>query len=228
MKLIYPNSLAKTLDSVNNAFFYALPLDQTQRDKAARWIAARQGIEGSYLGMFAPTKRDLADGIRVFTGEKMATRAGVGHILSEEACRALILLGSRDKEVLRALEHAQRELMGFLPGQGRQRYGRGMYCCVKCSVALWRHLSLTDMASSEPRLAAGVRQLRARRDGKGRWQGFPFYYTLLALLEMEQPWAKQELRYALKACERVLKRNRRNNYDKRRQDLAKRISEMPG
>ncbi len=76
-------------------------------------------------------------------------------------------------------------------------------------------------------LAGGVRQLKKRRDGKGRWRQFPFHYTLLALSEMDFPAAIREMKYAAPSCERVAKRKPGNDiYAKRRQLLAMRILEQ--
>lgn len=33
-------------------------------------------------------------------------------------------------------------------------------------------------------------------DGKGKWNGFPYYYTLLMLSEVDDPLAIQEFQYA--------------------------------
>ena len=92
MGLVKTSSLAATLDAVNEATFFDRLPAKAQRREAARWIAARQGLRGSYAGMFAPTEKDFTGGIRLFTGERIATGAGVGHILGEEACRALWVL----------------------------------------------------------------------------------------------------------------------------------------
>ena len=70
MKLVNPKSLAATIDTLNEAFFFGRKLSRSQRIEAAAWIASRQGEQGSYWGLPAPTKTDF-DGIRLFTGEKI-------------------------------------------------------------------------------------------------------------------------------------------------------------
>jgi len=47
----------------------------------------------------------------------------------------------------------------------------------------------------------GLKALKKRRDGKGRWRNFPFYYTLLSLTEIDIPQPVDEMKYAAKACE---------------------------
>jgi hypothetical protein len=103
----------------------------------------------------------------------------------------------------------------------------GRYCCGTCSCALWRHLAAGGLNRAEERLAAGVRHLRSRRDGEGRWRGFPFFYALLALSEMDLPAAQAEMRYAVPVCEQYVRRaaSTGNRNARRRHALAQRILE---
>ncbi|MDH5374368.1 MAG: hypothetical protein OEY40_00870 [Candidatus Bathyarchaeota archaeon] len=55
-------------------------------------------------------------------------------------------------------------------------------------------------------LDKGVENIKKERTPDGRWHGFPFYYTLLTLSEIDTPLAKAELKYASKIVERLLKR----------------------
>jgi len=223
MALVKRTSLAATLDAVNEAvFFDALP-GKAERREAARWIAGRQGLPGSYAGMFAPTAKDFAQGIRLFSGERIATRAGVGHILGEEACRALHVLDVNDAAVAGALDRAGAGILARLNEGHAENHGRGTYCCGKCSVSLWRHLAAGGLNRAERRLAHGLATLKTHRDGKGRWRVFPFHYTLLALTEIDLPAARREMRYAAPPCERLLKRRASGDqFDRRRRAVAER------
>jgi hypothetical protein len=224
MKLINHNSLALTLDAVNEAFFLKRPLSKSTRVQAAKWIASRQGMPGSYANMFAPTRNDFQNGLVLFTGEKISSRAGLSHILGQESSRALILLGVKSADIKMALERAT---TGFMD-QMKQYIitNKGTYCCATCSCALWRHLSAGGLEMGESILAAGIRTLRSFRDGKGRWKRFPFYYTLLTLDEIELPAARREMQYAASACERLLRREeKKDRISQRRYILAERILE---
>lgn len=106
MELLNQLSLAVTLDRVNEALFMAERIPRREAQRVARWLAARQGKPRSYAEMFAPTDRDFAEGIRLFTGERISTGAGTAHILGEEACRALLLLDAGADEALACAEHA--------------------------------------------------------------------------------------------------------------------------
>jgi hypothetical protein len=224
VRLVHPNSLAATVDAVEEAFFFGRPLSAAQRKQAALWIAGRQGLPGSYAGMFAPGRRDW-NGIAVFTGETIATRAGTSHILGEEACRALIQLGSTQASARNSLAIATQGMLNRLQPSGvSSKSVCGMYCCGICSVAFWRHLIVGGLSESQRRLAAGMKELKVHRDGRGRWRRFPFWYTLLALSELDLPGARAEMRYAAPGCERYLRHVPRNGkYTQRRRLVAERI-----
>ena len=220
MGIVDTRSLAATVDAVNEAFFYGQRLAKSERARAAKWIASRQGKPYSYAEMFAPTDKDYLEGFRVFTGERIRSGAATGHILGEEASRALILLDVRDDRVARALNCATEGMMGRLV---RSRTP-GMYCCGPCSVSLWRHLVVGGLEEPEKRLRDGMRSLKAHRDGEGKWRRFPFYYTLLALAEVQLPSALVEMKYAAPVAERLLKRCvLKDDYAKRRRDLLMRV-----
>ncbi len=223
------DSLAATLDAVNDALFFGRRLSDADRREAADWIAARQGLPGSYHGMFAPTESDRRGGIQLFTGERVATRAATAHILGEEACRALLRLDVDSEKARGALARATE---GMLPrlraAEERERHmGRpwlGQYCCGRCTAALWRHLAAGGLERSEHHLAAGVEALRLSRTGDGRWRRYPFHYTVLALNEMDPSLAIDELRYAAPILQRLAERAPEGDaFAARRRALAERV-----
>jgi len=63
MRIVNPNSLAVTLDGLNDAFFYGRPLSESQREQAAQWIAGRQGLR-------AISQKSSRRNIRKSHGEK--------------------------------------------------------------------------------------------------------------------------------------------------------------
>lgn len=234
MNALAPSSLAAAIDNVNEAFFSGRALSLAERRCLAKWISGRQGLAGSYAEMPAPTSKDFQQGIRFFTGERVNSRAGTAHILGEEACRALILLNVTDKPVQAALDRATAGLVERLKqsrldavAMGHTWYGG--YCCTRCSCALWRHMAAGGLRAIKPDewLDAGLRYLRADRTSDGRWSRFPFYYTLLALSEMESRQALAELRHAARSCERLVNAPLpgANVFVRRRRALAQRVLE---
>ncbi|MFH1501674.1 MAG: hypothetical protein ABIG03_01375 [Candidatus Eisenbacteria bacterium] len=110
MELLRTQSLASTLDEVSDALFFGRSIPRAEARRVARWIAGRRGMPGSYAGMFAPTERDYAGGITLFTGERVRSGAATGHILGEEACRVLLLLDAGLSDVEDALSEATRSM----------------------------------------------------------------------------------------------------------------------
>ena len=58
------------------------------------------------------------------------------------------------------------------------------------------------------------------RDGNGQWRRFPFWYTVLALSEMDVPDALRQLKYAAPVLERAAGTTARGIYARRRRELA--------
>jgi hypothetical protein len=199
--IIHHNSLAATLDAVNEALFNGRSLSKTEKEEAARWIAGRQVKVGKQAGLFVPTEDDYQEGIRLFTGEGLRTKLATRNILTEEAARTLILFDMGEE----VLERTDRWLLG-------QCFSSACTVgeCVYSTVGLMRYLTVGGLDDSEKRLNAHIAVLSQHRDGKGRWRRFPFYYTLLALSETDLPAAVEEMRYAAPACERFLRRSPRD------------------
>jgi len=216
-------TLAHAVDAVSESFFFARPLPRTRRTALARRIADRQGLPGSYGGLFAPLPGELTGGITTFTGERITSDAGARHVLGEEAGRALILL---DLPAGRpAVAKATASFIGRLDESERRGYGVGTYCCGSCSCAYWRHLTAGGLDRQEERLNKGLALLTSRRLPNGRWRAFPFWYTLLALAEIRSPAAREEKRHAAPVCERYLRRPAAGAFADRRRRVAELILE---
>jgi len=222
MKYIHNNSLAETVDKVNEALFFGKEITKENKKEISRWLASRQGIRGSYWGMIAPTESDFETGIRVFTGEPMRTVAGTSHILGKESSRLLFMLGVNDKAVSEAISKSNRGFESAMRRWIENGNGEGKYCCAVCTASYWRHMAAGGLKNQKKRLGLGMKYLKKLRDGKGRWKGMPFYYTLLALNEIKIPLAKKELEYAAPGLEKLI--NRFNDkYGKRRRRLIEKI-----
>ncbi|HCE46962.1 MAG TPA: hypothetical protein DET40_25730 [Lentisphaeria bacterium] len=208
MKYISQSSLAGTIDSISEAIFHSHEVSKPERVTVGRWLASRQGLPGSYANMFAPTRLDMQNGIRVFTGEKITSGAAVSHILGEETCRILSMLNLKDKGINDAQAAAIEGFTSRLDDSEKRGYGIGTYCCGKCSTAYWRNLLVTEFPRREERLSEGMKELKKNRMGDGHWRRFPFYYLSLALTEIGPGLAKSEMQYAAPAWEKYLKNNR--------------------
>ena len=225
--LINRSSLSQTVDAITAAHVDGRALTASERGEAARWIAGRQGLPGAYADTFAGFPAERSKGIALFTGERIAS-ASARHILGEESCRALRQLRVRDAHVTRALERADSGLMQCLEraAQDPRNTNPGLFCCGKCSVGLWRNLLGGGLDRREERLQRGAAHLRSMRDGNRQWRRFPFWYTVLALADMDSAEAKTELTYAAPELERVAGRAAPSSvYARRRHALAARTLE---
>lgn len=221
-----PITLTQAVDEVNEAAFLDETLSATRRKELAAFISARQGLPGSYRGLPAAVGDEIAEGYTVFTGDRMRKGGGAGHMIGEEALRAAILLTrqapAREQAAaarrVAAMASEMDSILGAMPNPG-------YFCCMSCSVAVWRVYVLGGYSESEARLAQGLRWLSTRRDGKGSWKGFPYYYTVSALVEASTEEARAELSYARRGAERRLARLKPDDqppYGARRQLLLER------
>ncbi len=219
--LVDQHSLSKTLDNVNDLVFWGKPIDESERLEASRWIAGQYEKPRNYRGLFAPTDQDYNNGIRLFTGERITSGAGTAHILSEEAGRALLLLGSDINESVR------QTLLSMISVHDQPNQPWGLWCCGTCSASLWRHLAAGGGDQQEERMINGLKDLTRCRNDNGRWRKYPFYYTVLSLTEMNVNPAINELRYAGKAIENAWKRSKqKSQYDARRKELLERALKL--
>jgi hypothetical protein len=224
MKILHKSSLAKTIDAVNEFLFYRKTIPRQEKTDVCNWIADRQGKQGAYARMFAPTEYDFSHGIRVFTGERVTSGAATGHIIGEEACRVLRLLKSSQQNVKEALRRASLGMNRRLMESGRFQKS-ALYCCGMCTASLWRHIASGGLKPNRKYLKKSLKTFRKYRDGKGRWRIFPFYYTLLSLSEIGSCDAWEELQYAGPLLERLVTRQGSGKYAKRRKVLMESILE---
>jgi len=200
MSIIHPTSLIASLDLLAEAYFYQQPISKTQRQELAALIVSRQSQAGTNAGYFIPFTAESERQPNLFSGERLRTAFAKRQIQLIEAARTLKLLGVEDHAVAQALYAASQRMESMC-------YAR--FCakgeCKHLTVGFMRYLALDGSGDPEPRLDGFLTQLSAYRDGKGKWGGFPFYYTLLMLSEIRLPQAQAELQYSLPACERYLK-----------------------
>jgi hypothetical protein len=214
-----PNSLANTIDHINELLFLNKPIDADEGMLAARWIASRAGKEGSYRGLSAPTPYDFDHGMHTFTGEVLKS-AGARHIMGQEAARIAWLLGNADSQVREAY-HQSTDWM-----QPDPRFqSTGMYCCGICTLAFWRHFWVGDFTNKESQVNIGLQTLRDHRRGDGEWRRFPFFFGIYTLLDLDMDAAIDELKYAQPVMERYIGHARSGLYSDRKQIICRRALE---
>jgi hypothetical protein len=202
--LLVPESLQETvyrLEEVRQGFRKG---SDTEIQEALVWVLGRQGLKESYRKLFAPTEKDLSKGVQMISGERYPGRGLLTrHILGEEALRAVVLWNRKSHPM------AMKALDGF--GEMVKSHPNGFYCCYNCAVPFLRTLSVVKPNGWDEILNNGIGHIKKRRVSNGRWRGFPFYYTSLALSEMDVPSAKDELKHAGKTAQNLIKKYKNKN-----------------
>jgi len=215
-RILVPESLQETLwrlEEVRQGFRTG---SDAHVKEALDWVLSRQGLKGSYRGLFAPADHDYVQGVRLLTGEFVGSYGGAKHILGEEALRTVVVWNLRSSP---AVTKALKGFSQILEDASRPEKS-GFYCCHKCTAAFLRTLAVAKSDSWDGILEQGVDKIKEARTSDGRWQGFPFYYTLLTLSEMGIPSSTEELRYARKVAERLLGRYQKEDRTSRFRKLA--------
>ncbi len=94
---------------------------------------------------------------------------------------------------------------------------------------MWRLAGIDAPVADAAALDHLLSALPEYRDGQGAWRRFPFFFTLLALSELDHPKVRDELRYARGACEKKLTRSKPgNDIASRRIAVMERVLEASG
>jgi hypothetical protein len=213
--IIHPTSLLATLDAAAEKLFYQESITNSQREEIVALILSRQCQSGVNAGFFLPFIAESEVKLNLFSGEQLKTDLARNHMPMIEAVRILKLLTQQDQVVTRAIQlanqHMEKMCYSFFCAKGE---------CKALTIAYLRYLSLDGTGDSASQINTHLASLAGHRDGKGRWDGFPFFYTLLTLSEIADPLAAQELQYASLACKK-LQAQKWSGYpvSKRRQEI---------
>ncbi len=201
MDLIQPTSLHATLEAVNDVFLRKQRLSSDQESTVLAWLAARQCSSGAYEGYFMPLSLDRRENARLYTGERLHTSLALSYIPMLETARALKLFSLQGELESRALARVERRIHDRCFTH---------FCavgeCAPITIAYMRYLNAQRSEPADQVIACFLKRLTESRNGSGRWKGFPFYYTLLMLNELDLPLANEERSYARRLCENLLAR----------------------
>jgi hypothetical protein len=226
MKYLDTSSLFQTVDHVSEALLFGLEIEPNEKTAIADFIINQHGKAGTYADMFAPTEYDLKHDLILFTGEKIKSNVGKCHMIGEEASRILRQLDILTDKVKVALQQADAGLL-YRINESKQMpgYEYGKYCCKKCSCALWLNLSSGGLNIDRDLLKAGMAYLKRKRDDKGAWISFPYFYTLYILNEIDIDIVMDEMQYAAKFMKRWYrnKKTDENKYALRRNYIYEQI-----
>jgi hypothetical protein len=195
--MIYPTSLTATIESASESFLYQQPMNRVQSEEIISLLVGRQVPSGKNAAFFLPFASEIETQPRLFTGEPLRTDFAYRHIQLIEAARLLVLLSIENGAVQHSISRAEQRMHASC-------YSK--FCakgeCKAISVAYMRYLACFVHIDTDLKLSHFLENLGSFRDGKGKWRGFPFFYTLLMLTELDNAVASQELEYAVPACKR--------------------------
>ena len=215
--MIDETSLSGTIDAVSARLACGESLSTTEREDLVAWLLDRQIRSGRGSGMLAPFPGEFEAGVRLFTGERLRTRIAIRNVLTLESTRILSALAGEAPEVRSALARTSAAM--------RQACFAVSHCvigeCAHSSIAYMRDAAAERSGCRRKWIEDHLHVIREHRDGTGRWKRFPFYYTLLALLEVGTPSANAELEYARPACRRVFERASNGGHAARRKDVLR-------
>jgi hypothetical protein len=216
---IHPTSLFSTLDSAAEKLFYQESFSNSQREEIVALILNRQCQTGVNAGFFLPFTAESEMKFKLFSGELLKTTLVQNHLPMIEAVRILKLLDSQGHASTQAIH---------LANQRMEKMCYSSFCakgeCKALTIAYLRYISLDGIENSALRINTHLATLAGHRDKKGRWSGFPFFYTLLMLLEITDPLAAEELQYALPACIKLQSQKKpAEPISKRRQEILRKV-----
>ena len=211
--LLNETSLANTVWNLEEARWSNRSTDDPAVGAALSWVAGRIGMPGAYQGVLAlPTESDISEHLGAPTGDTTGLgTGGVLHVLGEEAVHALLLWDHQagwDSE--RTLGIIENRFRWKAVNDGAERLGH--FCCLRCSVARWRALALGKPKGWEDSIADGLKMLAGQKvKENGRWERYPFYYTLLTLSEIPMDEVHTERARVAVAADRALSRLNRED-----------------
>ena len=198
MIIVHPTSLSDTLDSAEETFFFHRSIVTSLREDLASLIISRQILTGSNSGVFIPFASESRTQIRLFTGETLHTEFACRHLQLIEATRVLSLLALDNPAVSRSISLSNQRMNTMCYSQ---------FCskgeCRSLTVAYMRFLASLNTNDASSHLNQLLAQLESYRDGKGKWHGFPYYYTILMLSETDDPKSADELQYTAPVLDRM-------------------------
>jgi len=118
-----------------------------------KWVSGRLGLRRGYGGSFAMTEEDWQYPFRLWTGEKLSSRAGRSHAIVQGVMKMLYEIEQETGERIFTRE-------------GRSRDRSGIYCCGTCSVSLWRAMNRGAYSDQRDFLRRGMEELKGHRTGK--------------------------------------------------------------
>ena len=186
--------------------------DELNLEQVVDFIAGQQVRYGANSGIFVESRNVSRSKARVYTGEKLQTYLAAKNILTIESVRALVLSGSNSEIVQTAIA---------LTNSWLENQCFSDFCATgECRLSSVAFIRYQNALGNTTCLEYMISKLSKFRDSKGGWTGFPYFFTLLALTEIQSSIVEDELRYALEHSEKRFSRSRSEEpYISRRREI---------
>ena len=194
--------LTHAVSCLQDSLLFNQPLPKSEQEQVLQTIRSSFNPDKPYLG-FVPEKFEKKQGLQIPGGEKMHTMFGAFNVLGLEAARLLRIFG-QDETLENILPEIEKRIKASCFSSACTK-GE----CAHATIALWRYQAAGGLSENLNILDQQLQNLQTRRQTFGYWKGFPFYYTLLTLTELQNPLAEAELKAVEEACSRRLKRNQK-------------------
>ncbi len=109
LKIFNENSLIATVDNYETARFLG-EVDTGEYSNTVEWVSRRLGCRGGYKGSFAMTEEDWRNPFRLWSGEKLSTRAGRSHVIAQEVTKMLREIEKETGERIDSLHESESRL----------------------------------------------------------------------------------------------------------------------
>lgn len=169
------------------------------------WILDHTNRVNGFI--FYPTPEDRQAGIRLFSGEKPRAKFLINNMVELETLRLLALLAPDEPRVRQIFQHANQRLLPLCFANGCT-VGE----CAHATLACIRYLAASQVDNWRDKTTQTLAVLKNKRLEDGRWHGFPYYFTLLWLVELPADLAREELNHT-RACAERLYRRMQNFHD---------------
>ena len=217
--MLVTKNFIEVLDDFNEIYFYEQKIP-VELQSVVPFIAERQIKESFKIGSFSLSTRDYQLGKWLFTGERLVTNLAIRTIASIDATRILVLSSNHSNEIMGKIDLAKIWM---------EKSCFSKFCstgeCKHSSTAYARYLASINQEKNSKKLSSYVKLLSKFRNNNNKWSDFPFYFTLLTLLEIDTKDSLKELQFASPACEKNLKliSNSNPKFQDRRLEIIKRV-----
>lgn len=202
--ILIEESLIETLFRLEEAHYGLRSYQNQQIRKALDWLMPFLNIGNGQIKIdITAYDRRLTGGYRNSSGEyvrKKYVKLPTGEQKGNLSIQCIYQLLTWGKEIPTVEEKAKNYFLNVYPAPYKKPNlaQSGRFCCNSCNILYQKTLKLTDPDFYAKQEKAFMRNLSKTKSSTERWKGYPFYYTILTLKEIDSAATRNELRNAAK------------------------------